>query len=408
LPSTLARDQETYQYDNLGEAITKTDRTQNTSLQLPQTHGYSYDILGRLTADAVTVLSDSVDNSILRLTTAYDTYGNPYLFTSYDAATGGNIKNQVQLTYNGLGQLTNDYQAHAGAVNAGTTPQVQYAYNLMVGGANNSRLLDLVYPNSRQIDFTYGTSGSVDSAISRLTVLTNHSLGIVLESYTDNSGNSAYLGLDTVVQRSHPESGINLTYIGGTSDANDNYGGLDRFGRVVNQLWVNPTTSTTTDSFAYGYDRNGNRLYQNNLMPGESALGELYHASGQFDTYDRNGNPTGAGYDVLNQLNWFSRGTLAGTGFSTVSNPTRTESWNLDPLGNWNGLTTNITSQNQTRTQNPQNEIKTFNGQPISWYDNNGNTTTDDTGKGFVYDAWNRLVAAGRTHQNLPLLLPCP
>jgi len=39
------------------------------------------------------------------------------------------------------------------------------------------------------------------------------------------------------VQRDHPEASLNLTYIGGTSDANDLYGGLDRFGRVVDQSW---------------------------------------------------------------------------------------------------------------------------------------------------------------------------
>jgi hypothetical protein len=44
-----------------------------------------------------------VSNAVLRLETAYDSAGNPYLFTSYDAATGGNVVNQVQDVYNGLG-----------------------------------------------------------------------------------------------------------------------------------------------------------------------------------------------------------------------------------------------------------------------------------------------------------------
>lgn len=41
------------------------------------------------------------------------------------------IVNQVQRTFNGLGQLTNEYQSHSGAVVIGTTPQVQYSYSMM-------------------------------------------------------------------------------------------------------------------------------------------------------------------------------------------------------------------------------------------------------------------------------------
>ena len=41
----------------------------------------------------------------------------------------------MQDVYNGLGQLTGEYQSHSGAVNIGTTPEVQYAYTEMAGGA---------------------------------------------------------------------------------------------------------------------------------------------------------------------------------------------------------------------------------------------------------------------------------
>src|SRR5438128_5711644 len=95
---------------------------------------------------------------------AYDTGGRPYLFTSYDAATGGNIVNQVQRAYNGLEQLTAEYQSHSGPVNTSTTPAVQYAY--MAGGANNSRLVSMTYPNGRVINYTYNSG--LDNTISRL------------------------------------------------------------------------------------------------------------------------------------------------------------------------------------------------------------------------------------------------
>jgi hypothetical protein len=42
----------------------------------------------------------------------------------------------------------------------------------------------------------------------------------------------AYVGLNTVVERTHPEPDMMLTYIGtGTGEAGDKYVGLDRFGR---------------------------------------------------------------------------------------------------------------------------------------------------------------------------------
>ena len=53
------------------------------------THQYSYDVLGRQTADAVTTLGAGVDGTRppdrLRLRLA----GQAYLSTSYDAASGG-------------------------------------------------------------------------------------------------------------------------------------------------------------------------------------------------------------------------------------------------------------------------------------------------------------------------------
>ena len=102
-----------------------------------------------------------------------------------------------------------------------------------------------------------------------------------LESYS-------YLGLGTVVQQSRPEPGINLTYIKksteATGDAGDQYTGLDRFGRIVDQRWTNSAYSTTTDRFQYGYDRDGNALYRDNLL--NNSFDELYHANGSSNGYD--------------------------------------------------------------------------------------------------------------------------
>jgi RHS repeat-associated protein len=374
-PSTAPADQESFTYNALGETASFTDRNQTT-------HTYSYDVLGRMTADAVTITRADVDAAVQRLETAYDTGGRPYLFTSFSAASGGSIVNQVQETYNGLGQLTSEAQAHAGPVVAGT-PKVQYAYSEMAGGANHSRWVSMTYPNTapvRLLSETYGAIGSLDDRISRLTSLSDGTG--TLESY-------AYLGLGDVVQRSYPQPQVNLTYItpGGSGDGGDQYTGLDRFGRVVDQWWAPSGGGTPTDRFLYGYDRNSNRQYRTNEV--NHAFDELYHANGVVDTYDGSGNLVATAYDRLNQLGQFARGALNATK-DTIASPSRSQNWSLDALGNWSSVSTNGTAQ--TRGHNQQNQITSISGQGTPIYDNNGNTTTDETGKTLVFDAWNRLV----------------
>jgi hypothetical protein len=133
------------------------------------------------------------------------------------------------------------------------------------------------------------------------------SLGAV--SISDSTGtleSLSYLGLSTVVIRNYSQAGTQLTYVklSGESngDAGDQYTGLDRFGRVVDQRWIVTTTGAALDRWQYGYDRDGNVLYSNNLV--NSSFSELYHANG-----------AGNDYDNLNQLTNFARGTpFVGTG----------------------------------------------------------------------------------------------
>jgi len=132
----------------------------------------------------------------------------------------------------------------------------------------HSRLTSMTYPNRSPVrTLTYNYNGStLDDSISRLTSLTDGAT--TLEKY-------AYLGLDTVVKRGHPQPGVDLTYIAQPGDAlclpacggGDQYTGLDRFGRVVDQRWV-PTSSpqNPTDRFQYTYDQHSNRLTLTNAV----------------------------------------------------------------------------------------------------------------------------------------------
>jgi YD repeat-containing protein len=340
---------ESYSYNALGEMVTKRDRNGSQ-------HTLTYDVLGRLTSDVVTQLGAGVDGQVLRRTTAYDTVGRAYRFTSYNSATAtdplANQVNQVQQSFNGLGQLIAETQVHGNSQAPALT--VQYTYSQMQNSqgqyANHSRLTGLIYPNGRQVNYTYASG--LDDAISRLTALQGQGEAQPLEVYS-------YLGLDTVVRRAHPEPGIDLSYIqqpNGSTDGGDQYTGLDRFGRIIDQYWG--TGSQATDRFQYTYDRDANRLSRTNVV--HPLFSEQY------------------GYDAFNQLTQFTRGT-------------HTQTWSLDPLGNWKTFTND--GQTQNRSHNAQNQITTIDaGFVTPTYDPNGNTITDERGQRYVYDAWNRLV----------------
>ena len=306
--------EETSTVNALGETLTMTDRNGST-------HALTYDVLGRILIDAVTTLGTGVDGSVRRIEYAYDGQGNQYLITTYDAASGGSIVNQVEREFNGLGQMTVEYQQSGGAVNTSTSPKVQYTYDEMPSGADQRRLTSITYPDGYVL--TYNYSSGLNSTISRLSSLSDSSG--TLESYS-------YMGLGTVVVRSHPQINVDLTYVGTPGDAGDEYAGLDRFGRVIDQLWVNTSTSTTLDDFTY---------------------------------------------DDLSQLTGFTQGT-------------HTQDFNYDAVGNATSVTTDGTEQD--RTANAQNQITSISGATTPTYDANGNMLTDETGRQFVFDAWNHLV----------------
>jgi hypothetical protein len=78
------------------------------------------------------------------------------------------------------------------------------------------------------------------------------------------------------------------------------------------QRYDDTNSATDTDDFLHGYDRNGNRLYKDNAQGDGSynSFDELYHADG-----------SSAGYDSLDRLTEFQRGTLTGT--DTITSESR-------------------------------------------------------------------------------------
>ena len=337
-------------YNALGQVIQSTDRNGNV-------HQYTLDAFGRQISDTVIPMaigSTGVNGSILRIDTAYNNQGLAYLLTSYADTAGTQIVNQVENVYNGLGQLIQQYQAVTGAVAVGSTPSVQYTYS---DPSTGSLLTSMVYPNGRTIEYNYSgfnLNGALDNAIGRLNSISDAGTGTILEQYS-------YLGLSTIVARNHPQTGINLTLIGSSGSigaGGDEYVGLDQFGRVVNQNWVN-SSGSTVDGYTYTYDNNSNVTAKNNVL--DSAYSQTYT------------------YDSLNRLTSATQGGAA------------YQSWNLDAQGNWSSFTNN--GSTQTRTANQQNELTSVSGTSATpTYDANGNMISDQNGDTLIYDAWNRLV----------------
>ncbi|MFT3787347.1 MAG: RHS repeat-associated core domain-containing protein [Tepidisphaeraceae bacterium] len=388
--SASASEAERYTLNAVGERLHMTDRRGDV-------HDYSYDLTGRTTRDHVYTLASGVQGSVRTLEWSYDTAGRLYEATSRSSNESGQVVvNQVRRLYNDFGQLTTEYQEHAGAVDTGTTAKTQYGYTWASG---TSRRTSMTYPGGKVITYGYGSSGSLDDHISRIASISDS--GGTLESYK-------YLGLSTRIERDRPQPGTRQSFITGdtlvSGYAGDQYTGLDQFGRVVDQDWQTISGGIVTghtDRFQYAYDRDGNVLYKNNKV--SSTFSELY-------VTDRDTVAGSDGsYDLLNRLTAFQRGALSDVNsdgrFDSITASSRAQSWSLDALGNWSSSITDTNgdtsggSTTTSRTNNKQNQATAV-GSGSYGFDADGNLTTRPFGlssDSLQYDAWNRLAQHAST-----------
>jgi RHS repeat-associated protein len=174
-----------------------------------------------------------------------------------------------------------------------------------------------------------------------------------ISSLNDSSGtiqSYSYLGLDT-------ESGA--TYGNGVTLSIS----YDNFGRTSSLQYVQSGAGGSFEDDSYTYDADGNVLTHDG-------------GSGGNQSYT---------YDDLNRLTNYNSSSGSSTGVS----------YSLNAAGDWNNSTTgtsgyDTTYTTTTRTNNAQNQATVVGGNTLT-YDKNGNTTTDQTGQEYVYDAWNRL-----------------
>ena len=324
--------EETMTVDAQGQILTYTDPNGTK-------HAYSYDSLRRLVADTITTFGAGVDQTMAKISTAYDAQGNPYLTTSY--ASDGGIVNQIMRLYNGFGQIAQEFQSASGAVNPATTPSVQYSYSTPTGyketvsgsssgsgsgsgsssaysryisEANNSRLTAIIYPDSYTVNFTYNSG--TDDAISRVS------------SVSDTSGtlaNYTYQGLDTVMSTSFG-SGINSAIT------------LDQFANIASISWTPTGSDTPISAYSYTRDEDGNTLSKTDGVNADFS---------QLNTFNN-----------VNEQTGYQEGTISG---GTIGTSTHSQSLTFDALGNIYSNTVNGGSA-QTRTVNAQSQYTAVSG----------------------------------------------
>jgi len=140
-----------------------------------------------------------------------------------------------------VGKLAHVYQAHDAAVD-GNTPYVAYEYD--DGVARYVRLPQVAYPDGRQVQYGYGTTQAIDDIMSRLATI-----GDANSTYAAYK----YLGAGRIVTEDYEDIEVSLDC------AADDFAALERFGRILEQVWTDygADPDVVLDHYSYTYDRVG-------------------------------------------------------------------------------------------------------------------------------------------------------
>ncbi|MEM9753205.1 MAG: hypothetical protein AAF916_07440 [Planctomycetota bacterium] len=289
--------------------------------------GFIYDDAGRRTSQTVVPMVSSpwIAVSDQRVEYAYTAIGLLDTVTTYDAQTGGSVTSEVKTEYDGLQRPTAEYQQHGAAVNTGTSPNTAYVYDTTVSSSkltHGGRLIEVTYPNGRKLHHAYDTGdhSSTTDAISRLSaLLPDDGAGSPDTTAGSEIATYLYLGSGRTVNKTFPVPDLALDYTGEDPDTGAfSYRGLDGFGRIAQQRWLDVTTPSTPVAVydaRHGYDRSSNRLYSDRQK--YASYSETY------------------AYDGLHRLASYDAGEIKAD-LSGIEDywSIRASAWTLDALGN--------------------------------------------------------------------------
>ena len=286
------------------------------------------------------------------VTMDYDALGRPTYVTDNNDPNDANDNSRVEWTYvrEEDGDLrVEENQRYGNAADR----TVKTTYDLA------GRLKSLEYPSGLTLTYSHDDLG-------RVTAVNDGTSDRVADTY------KGYL-----LEKRQYASGTYLTHLDDNGENPSGYG-YDSFGRIANHRWKD-SGNTLLAGWSHSYDRVGNKKYHEDLVL-TTTDDELY------------------GYDAVYRLDSFKRGALNGNK-DDITSPARAQTWDLDPLGNWDE--TVVDSVSETRVHNSVNELtaRTVGQDPqISLsYDDAGNLTQDgsaDSDNQYVWDYRNRLTVA--------------
>jgi len=328
-------------YNDDGTVATRVDQRSWTTT-------YTYDDALRVTAEAVTG-AGLVGTSAL--TYAYDALGWPTSVTDNNDPADGNDNSTVEWTYTreaAEGDLeVEETQKYGNA----SDRDVTYRYDL------SGRLKSVEYPSAITMTYTYDDIGRA----------------YVVNDGANDRVEDTYKGW--LLERREYASGAYLTHLDDSSQNLSGYG-YDAFGRIQNHRWK-ASGGSLIAGWSHEYDRLGNKEYSEDLVL-TTTDDELY------------------GYDAVYRLTGFERGAL-NANKDDITSPDRSQTWSLDPLGNWDSTVNDATTE--TRVHNSVNELtaRTVGQDPqISLtYDDAGNLSQDGSADGdhkYTWDYRNRLI----------------
>ena len=120
------------------------------------------------------------------------------------------------------------------------------------------RLSHVTYPDGdRNVGYNY--AAGVDNIMSRLSsIFDDADADGVLDAGEPVNAAYKYLGAGKIVEEDYADIDVKLSYL----DGSGNVTGLDRFGRVEDQVWTDygAYPDVVLDHYHYEYDRAGNRV----------------------------------------------------------------------------------------------------------------------------------------------------
>jgi hypothetical protein len=149
----------------------------------------------------VTTLGTGFDGAVRRIATAYDTLGRTDTVTQYDAASSGNVVDQVKYSYDGWSNLTKFEQDQNSTVAGGGDQYVvSYTWVKATTGRNTLRRDTMTTTSGNVLTYKYRSrDGLRDDEASRVTDLLDGTTVLVLYSYN---------GVGSVVGTDYPEPDV--------------------------------------------------------------------------------------------------------------------------------------------------------------------------------------------------------